>query len=141
MKVKMPKGRNTLINYNSLTIMDETYNASPESVQASLELLIRKPGRHYVVLGTMLELGSESLSIHLEIIEKALSFGINGIVIVAKGEDGERIKRAFNSISRIVVVPSPEDAISPLSSWLEFGDTLLLKASRGIQLEKLLPQD
>ena len=68
----MPMGRNRLVDCGQYLVLDETYNASPESVIASLELLVSKPGRHFAVLGTMLELGSESISLHQKVLKRAV---------------------------------------------------------------------
>ena len=57
-------------------VLDETYNASPESVSASLELLTQYPGRHFAVLGTMLELGKYSLRMHRKIAEKVVELNL-----------------------------------------------------------------
>ena len=57
LKVAVPGGRNRRLQQGGLTLLDETYNASPEAVQAALDLLATQPGRRFAVLGTMLELG------------------------------------------------------------------------------------
>ena len=57
LRIDMPRGRNRTIKYGSLMILDETYNASPEAVHASLEMLLTIPGRRCAVLGKMLDLG------------------------------------------------------------------------------------
>ena len=47
-----------------VTVLDESYNASPEAVMAALELLAVQPGRRFAVLGTMRELGDRSVELH-----------------------------------------------------------------------------
>ena len=64
MQVTVPGGRNRRLQQGGLTLLDETYNASPEAVLAALELLAAQPGRRFAVLGTMLELGERSLELH-----------------------------------------------------------------------------
>ena len=59
--------------------MNETYNSSPEAVQASLNLLVGFPGRHFAVLGTMLELGDHSISCHEQIATYVVRLGIDGL--------------------------------------------------------------
>ena len=85
LKIDMPMGRNRLVDCGQYLVLDETYNASPESVIASLELLVSKPGRHFAVLGTMLELGSESISLHQKVLKRAVELGLTGIVFVSCG--------------------------------------------------------
>ena len=65
----MPGGRNRRIRHGALTLLDETYNASPEAVLAALQLLAEQPGRRFAVLGTMLELGESSLALHRQVAE------------------------------------------------------------------------
>ena len=63
LQVDLPGGRSRRLQQNGVLILDETYNASPEAVLAALELLAQQPGRHFAVLGTMLELGEQSLAL------------------------------------------------------------------------------
>ena len=83
LNINMPMGRNRLLDCGKFLVLDETYNASPESVIASLELLVSKPGRHFAVLGTMLELGSESNVLHKKVLKRAVELGLAGIVFVS----------------------------------------------------------
>ncbi len=139
MSVNLPSGRHQYLNIAGCTVMNETYNSSPETVDAALNLLASKPGRHFAVLGKMLELGSESLNLHKRIVETAIRLGINGLVVVADGEEAEIMAQTAESLDLFEIVNTPEEAISPLSAWLKGGDYLLLKASRGIKLERLIP--
>ena len=66
-----------MVDCGQYLVLDETYNASPESVIASLELLVSKPGRHFAVLGTMLELGSESILLHQKVLKKAIELSFS----------------------------------------------------------------
>ena len=56
-QVTLPSGRDNLLRIGGVNVLDETYNASPEAMYASLELLISLPRCHFAVLGKMLELG------------------------------------------------------------------------------------
>jgi len=136
--INMPKGRNRLVDCGQYLVLDETYNASPESVIASLELLVSKPGRHFAVLGTMLELGSESISLHQKVLVRAVELGLSGIVFVSCGEEFNIIKKTIKELPNHDVVRTPRDAAISLLSWLSPGDNILIKGSRKLELEKVI---
>ena len=139
LKVDVPGGRSRRLKVGNFTVLDETYNASPEAVQAALELLAIQPGRHFAVLGTMLELGEQSVALHRQVAERAVQVGLDGLVVVAAGAEAEAMATAAGSLPHLAVVANPEQAAQPLQAWLEAGDVVLLKASRGVALEKLIP--
>ena len=139
LKINMPIGRNRLVDCGQFLVLDETYNASPESVIASLELLVSKPGRHFAVLGTMLELGSESISLHQKVLKRAVELGLAGIVFVSCGNEFNIIKKTIEELPNHDVVRTPRDAAISLLSWLSPGDNILIKGSRKLELEKVLP--
>jgi UDP-N-acetylmuramoyl-tripeptide--D-alanyl-D-alanine ligase len=126
-----------------IEVLDETYNASPESMLAALELLAHQPlaagGRRYAVLGTMLELGEHSLALHRQVAERAKQLQLDGLVIVDGGAEGEVMQTAAEGLPRLARVAKPEAAAVALGAWLCPGDVVLLKASRAVALERLLP--
>jgi len=156
--VEVPGGRSRRLALGGMTVLDETYNASPEAMLAALDLLAAQslaapplvaqplagqppasdPAR-YAVLGTMLELGESSLTLHRRVAERARSLGLDGLVIVDGGDEGTAMLEAAAGLERLVRVSRPEEALEPLLAWLRPGDALLLKASRGVALERLLP--
>ena len=139
MQVTVPGGRNRRLQQGGLTLLDETYNASPEAVLAALELLAAQPGRRFAVLGTMLELGKRSLELHQEVAARAVQLGLDGLVLVDGGAEGKAMAEVAAPLPHLQLVSNPEDAAAPLAAWLEAGDVLLLKASRGVALERLIP--
>ena len=139
LKVTVPGGRNRRLSIGTLTLLDETYNASPEAVLAALDLLAHQSGRRFAVLGTMLELGTSSIELHEAVVARAIQLGLDGLVAVASGEEAAAMQRAASSLERFALVESPELAAETLNRWLQPGDTLLLKASRGVALERLIP--
>jgi len=123
-----------------VTVLDETYNASPEAVLASLDLLAAQPGgRKFAVLGTMLELGDRSEALHRAVGERALALGLAGLVVVADDVEAAALLAGAAGLPRLERAATPEAAEEPLRRWLQAGDHLLLKASRGVALERLLP--
>lgn len=139
MEVNVPGGRNRRTRIGTLTILDETYNASPEAVFAALDLLSTQKGRRFAVLGSMLELGQDSVQLHKAVIDHAASLAIDGVVVVATGPEAKVMSKAGSAMARCRIVKTPEEAVKPLSEWLKPNDTVLLKASRGVALERLIP--
>ncbi len=139
LEVALPGGRSRRLELGGVRLLDETYNASPEAVLASLDLLARQPGRRFAVLGTMLELGDQSLALHRQVAARALSLGLDGLVVVDGGPAGEAMLAAAQGLARLERVDTPVEAAVALGQWLEPGDVLLLKASRGVALEQLIP--
>ncbi len=137
--IELPAGRSQILKIGSINVMDQTYNASPESVMAAFDLLFTKPGRKFAVLGNMLELGLKSVDFHRQVVDYAVKKGLDGLVIFVKGPEAEAMLTAANSINHVEVVSSPEEAFCVLKNWLRSGDFLLLKASRQVSLERLLP--
>jgi UDP-N-acetylmuramoyl-tripeptide--D-alanyl-D-alanine ligase len=87
----------------------------------------------------MLELGDRSLELHRQVGERAASAGLAGLVIVDAGAEGAAMEEGAAGLPCRVRVESPEAALPSLLEWLRPGDRLLLKASRGVALERLLP--
>ncbi len=124
---------------NDSTILDDTYNASPASMMAALELLADLPGRRIAVLGDMRELGAEEQEGHRLVGREAARVAQ---VIYAVGDlghlIGEEAKRAGHPA--VSLWPSKEEAARRLASELRVGDVVLLKASRAMALETILPE-
>jgi UDP-N-acetylmuramoyl-tripeptide--D-alanyl-D-alanine ligase len=71
--------------------------------------------------------------------ERAQKLGLDGLVVVDAGPEGEVMARAAAGLPRLARVDTPEQAAGVMRGWLEPGDQVLLKASRGVALERLLP--
>mgnify|MGYP001339089069 FL=1 len=139
LQVNIPGGRNRRLQQGGLTLLDETYNASPEAVLAALDLLADQPGRRFAVLGTMLELGARSIELHQQVAARAAALKLDGVVLVDGGDEGHAMANVASGLDRLALVATPEAAAAPLGQWLKAGDVLLLKASRGVALERLIP--
>ena len=87
----------------------------------------------------MLELGERSLDLHREVAERAVELGLDGLVVVDAGAEGEVMAEVAASLPKLELVASPDQAAKSLAAWLAPGDVLLLKASRGVALERLIP--
>jgi UDP-N-acetylmuramoyl-tripeptide--D-alanyl-D-alanine ligase len=135
----LPGGRSRRLVIGGVQVLDETYNASPEAVLASLDLLAAQPGRRFAVLGTMLELGDQSLELHRQVAQRAAELQLDGLVIVDGGQEGQVMEGAAQGLKRIALAANPAAAAALVRPWLTPGDSLLLKASRGVALEQLIP--
>ena len=98
LQVAMTGGRNRRLQQGGLTVLDETYNASPEAMLAALDLLASQSGRRFAVLGTMLELGDNSLELHRQVAIRAVELGIDGLVIVDAGDEGRVMQEAASGL-------------------------------------------
>jgi UDP-N-acetylmuramoyl-tripeptide--D-alanyl-D-alanine ligase len=122
-----------------VAIVDDAYNASPGSVRAALELLSGLPGRRIAVLGEMLELGSEADEGHRGVGEVAAGI-VDLLVVVGDGAAAIAAGAAAAGLvpDRIVRVADPAGAVDHLRHRLRGGDVVLVKASRGIALERVV---
>ena len=132
-------GRNKIINTNKLTIMDETYNASPESVKACIKLLLDYPGRHLFIFGSMRELGDKSEQCHKEIIDLINDSDIQRCIFICEKDLEIKINKYCFKSEKILII-NEIDKIIPLINKITIkGDVLLIKGSRYWQLDKLVP--
>ncbi len=139
LQVEVPGGRSRRLQLGGVQVLDETYNASPEAVLAALDLLAAQPGRRFAALGTMLELGEQSEALHRAVARRAADLQLDGLVIVDGGAIGAAMQEAASGLPRLARVQSPAEAAEALLRWLQPGDQLLLKASRGVALERAIP--
>ena len=139
-QLAVPAGRGQRLELaGGVSLWDETYNASPEAVMAALSQVAAQPGRHFAVLGTMLELGDFAEELHRAVALHLRRCHFHGLVVVDAGGLGEAMATAAGAQLPVVQVSTPEAAVEPLLQWLEPGDHVLLKASRGVALERLIP--
>lgn len=122
-----------------VTLLDDSYNASPDSTRAALDVLASLGGRRIVLLGDMLELGAYAPVAHREVGEHVPG---RADVLVTVGELGREIARAARTASAgplgVHECASTADAISLLRELLRRGDTLLVKGSHGMHLETVV---
>ncbi len=112
------------------TLVLDTYNANPSSMQVSLENFKNFEGTKTIIIGDMLELGEESLKEHQTIIDFAKSCNFDEIITV-----GSYFKSVYHSENAF---ESTSELIERLKSNPVNNDNVLLKASRGIALEKII---
>lgn len=135
-EAKLTGGRLRCYDSQGITIIDDTYNANPESMVAAIETLADMPvvngGRRVIVLGRMGELGAHSSSAHLRIGELAAQ---RHFTVVAVGEGAEGIARGAMDAPYF---PGFEDAARWLSREVKSGDVVLFKGSRSATVEQVM---
>ncbi|CAB4863179.1 MAG: UDP-N-acetylmuramoyl-tripeptide--D-alanyl-D-alanine ligase [Actinobacteria bacterium] len=118
-----------------IVVIDDCYNANPMSMRAALadlsEESLRRGGRAVAVLGDMLELGPDEVSLHTQLGADILAAGVD--VLVTVGPLSAVSGKAFGATA--VVVESAQEASERLADLVQSGDTVLVKGSRGIGLE------
>jgi UDP-N-acetylmuramoyl-tripeptide--D-alanyl-D-alanine ligase len=123
-----------------LTLLLDAYNANPQSTRASLEMLeLQRGGGRVAVLGSMLELGPLSDGLHEDVLRHALARDLDVVVATGKFARAARVVGAHSGRPALVILEDPVAEYPRLREILEGGETILLKASRGVALEQLLP--
>ncbi|WP_235503246.1 UDP-N-acetylmuramoyl-tripeptide--D-alanyl-D-alanine ligase [Aeromicrobium sp. Root495] len=122
------------VRSDGVTIIDDSYNANPESVRAGLDALAAVAGsRRVAVLGEMLELGEGSAAAHEEVGAHAAGLGLDRVVVV--GDAARGIAEGAGEVATLV--PDVAASVTDLRAWLRPGDVVLVKASRGARLERV----
>ena len=128
------KGRLKPVQTANYRIIDDTYNANPDSVTAAMQLLMQLPGRHVLVLGDLGELGTESAALHAELGKLAASLGIEQLFTL-----GEKSRHAAIAFGETASAASELDALlAALQAGLQSGDTILVKGSRSSRMERVI---
>lgn len=132
------KMRMNIRQYGEIAVIDDTYNASPLSVAAAIEVLASTArGRKVAALGDMLELGEAGPKAHRQVGDQLAAAGVAAVVTV--GELAAMAGAAASGKGICAVTCSDHaSAVRALRDILQPGDTLLLKGSRGMAMEKLL---
>jgi UDP-N-acetylmuramoyl-tripeptide--D-alanyl-D-alanine ligase len=133
-----PKMRVAWEQLGNVTLINDAYNANPGSTRAAIELLQGTgTGRQRViVLGTMRELGAASEQCHADIVSLALASGAD--IVAGIGEFAPALEKRKDA-ERVITASDVEDLWPQLEGRLQRDAIILLKASRGVQLERLVP--
>ena len=133
-----PKMRSAWEQVGDVTLINDAYNANPGSTRAAIELLkgTGSGRQRVIVLGTMRELGAASEQCHADIAGLALASGAD--IVAGIGEFAPALEKQ-NQQGRVITAPDVEDLWPMLQARLQRNAIILLKASRGVQLERLVP--
>lgn len=118
-------------------VLDDSYNAAPDSMEGALQVLAGAGGRRLAVLGDMLELGPAELEGHRRVGRAAAASGID--VLLAVGERSRELAAAARQagLRRVFWAPTREEAERLFFEEFRAGDCILFKASRGMGLDRL----
>ena len=119
---------------NGAMLIDDTYNANPDSVRAAIDVLAQVPGRKLLVLGDMGEVGTQGAAFHEEIGVYARVAGIDGLY--ALGELAALTARVFGAGARHY--PRIEELLADVEGVLGPHTALLVKGSRFMQMERVV---
>lgn len=141
-------GRLEIDRRDNLTIINDAYNASPESMKAGIKMLMAsKAERHVAILGDMFELGDDSVELHRSVgayavgagLELLITIGSNAEAIASAAEDAFiGTEHNIASKTRVISYKDKNEAIKDLNTILHKGDLILVKASRGMKLEDVI---
>jgi UDP-N-acetylmuramoyl-tripeptide--D-alanyl-D-alanine ligase len=133
-----PKMRSAWEQVGDVTLINDAYNANPGSTRAAIELLkgTGSGRQRVIVLGTMRELGAASEQCHADIAGLALASGAD--IVAGIGEFAPALEK-HKERERVITAPDVEDLWPQLEARLQRNAIILLKASRGVQLERLVP--
>jgi UDP-N-acetylmuramoyl-tripeptide--D-alanyl-D-alanine ligase len=134
-QVEAGRSRIHVVPLDGITVLEDVYNSSPLSAKAALDVLSSRTSRRVAVIGDMLELGSAEAEGHREVGEHARG---RADVLLAVGQ---RSRHTFEAARLVGVdahwVETRDAAAAWLKANLSAGDTVLLKASRGLEFERL----
>jgi UDP-N-acetylmuramoyl-tripeptide--D-alanyl-D-alanine ligase len=135
-------GRCTVEITGEFTIIDDTYNANPLSMQAACRTLYDWPGGHHklLVVGDMLELGAETQECHRELGACVASASLDWLL--AFGENAHYVSSGALSAGMqphtVAECRELDSLLTVLDCWLEPGDVVLVKGSRGMRMERVV---
>jgi UDP-N-acetylmuramoyl-tripeptide--D-alanyl-D-alanine ligase len=136
---QLPRMRSTVEPLGDALLVNDAYNANPASVRAALALLevvaVDRP--RVVVLGTMRELGTHAARAHREIAHAALASG--AALVAGIGDFAAALREAGPDDNRVVTARDVDELWPKLEPRLLPDAAILLKASRGVRLERLVP--
>jgi UDP-N-acetylmuramoyl-tripeptide--D-alanyl-D-alanine ligase len=135
----LPPHRSLALPAGGRVVLDDCYNANPDSMRAALASVIASAGsaRAFAILGDMLEIGPDTEALHVAVGRDA-GARLAGVAAVGAlaGALAEGARAAGLPADRAVVAGSPEEAAALVAAWTAPGDWVLVKASRAMKLER-----
>ena len=137
---RLPGGRGELLEENGLTILNDCYNANPQSFRSVIATAraLRGNRRLVMVAGTMRELGADSQRLHAEVARELVNLEPN--LLAAVGDFVPALAPYAERLGDRLLTAADPLALGPLlAARVRPGDVVVLKASRGVALERVLP--
>jgi UDP-N-acetylmuramoyl-tripeptide--D-alanyl-D-alanine ligase len=133
-------GRMEVIRCASCTVIDDSYNANPESMEAALTTLAAMGRPKVAVLGDMLELGDLAWQAHRSAGKQAAEAGVRKLVAIGEraGEIAQGAISAGMKHVDVLTFSTAEGAVEAVENFTSDGDTVLVKGSRGVGLDKVV---
>ncbi|WP_299486914.1 UDP-N-acetylmuramoyl-tripeptide--D-alanyl-D-alanine ligase [Acaryochloris sp. IP29b_bin.137] len=137
--LQLPSGRARKLTLpNDVVILDETYNAGLESMQAALHLLAQTPGqRRIAVLGPMKELGDYAPELHRQVGNLVQTLNIDQLLILDQGPEGTALAAGTTTVPT-EQFGEHQALMDYLDQHIQPGDCLLCKASHSVGLERIV---
>ena len=136
----IPAGRGELLQEGGLTILNDCYNANPQSFRAAIATATALRGKRRLVFvaGTMRELGEDSTALHLEVADALVK--LNPDLLAVGGDFVPALERHAGALGERLITAADPMALAPiLTQRLQGNEMIVLKASRGVALERILP--
>jgi UDP-N-acetylmuramoyl-tripeptide--D-alanyl-D-alanine ligase len=140
-EMEPPSMRGETVRYGDLTVIADCYNANPDSLRAALDTLRSMPrqGGRVAVVGSMLELGPRSDALHRQAAQSLAESDLD--LIVATGLFVPAFRPLASGLGdRLLLEEDPEAAFEPMAERMTGDEVVLLKGSRGVALERLMPR-
>jgi len=139
----LPPHRSRALSIAGRNVMDDCYNANPTSMLAALRSVAASAGtacRAFAILGDMLEIGVEAGKAHEALGAEVARLGYTGLAAIGElaARLGHGARAAGLPCNRVLTSQDPELAAAAVAEWSQPGDWVLVKASRGMRLERAI---
>lgn len=140
LKLELTDKRLNIKGKNGMKIIDDTYNASPDSMKAALDVLVTTRGvRKIAILGDMMEMGPNSAEYHAEIGAYAADMKVDKLICIGK-EAKNIVAGALKSMKEgdIIYGEKKEKVYGEILDMVAMGDVILVKGSRGMKMDEIV---
>ena len=139
LKTELTGSRLKNIKTEKLSIIDDTYNANPDSMKSAMKVLelSESKGKKIAILGDMFELGEQSAQQHFGV--GLFAGGLKLDMLIAVGDAAKKIAEgAAGGRPQVAYFEKKEDFYREIDRFIDFGDIILVKGSRGMKMEQIV---